>query len=80
MISVVAFSDFLGRLLTSYIKMPSKKCVRIIAVLRILMIGTTILALVKLNLVAPFNSNWYALTNLIMLAFTNGIAGTFSMI
>lgn len=72
--------DFLGRFTTSLVNVPSKKVIRTAAVLRILLIVTTILALIKLNLGAPFDSNWYVVLNLIILGYSHGLTGTFAMI
>ena len=47
---------------------------------RILLIGTTILALPKLQLGAPFDSSWYVVVNLIVLGYSHGLNGTFAMI
>jgi len=42
------FCDFLGRMTTSWVEVPSKKLIRTAAIMRILLIATTILALIKL--------------------------------
>ena len=72
--------DFLGRLTPSLISIPSKRLVRNFAVVRILLIVTTILALPNLKLAAPFNSSWYVLVNLIILGYSHGLNGTLAMI
>jgi len=72
--------DFLGRLTPSLISVPSKSLIRNFAVVRILLIGTTILALPNLNLGAPFNSSWYVVINLIVLGYSHGLNGTLAMI
>ena len=72
--------DCLGRLTPSLISVPSEKLIRSCAVVRILLIGTTILALPNVGLGAPFDSSWYVLVNLIVLGYSHGLIGTFAMI
>lgn len=72
--------DSIGRFIPSWVQGPSKQTLRYLAIARILIVLTTILALPTCGLTYLEGASWYSLLNLVASGFTNGMIGTWLMI
>lgn len=70
--------DSIGRTIPSYWVGPSIRSLRIMSILRLLLIVTTIFGLPAYGSGITLSS-WYAFINFCIIGFTNGICGTYVM-
>lgn len=78
MVGIYNVCDSIGRTIPSYWVGPSPMNLRILCILRLLLIVTTIFGLPSYGSGITLTS-WYAFINFCIIGFTNGICGTFVM-